>query len=54
MAITLDATNKSIELATGSAGSVDWAVSWVDATTTTFTPGDNQGNVTTATTTTIP
>jgi len=53
MAITLDATNKSIELATGSAGSVDWAVSWVDATTTTFTPGDNQGNVTTATTTTI-
>lgn len=53
MAITLDATTKSLELATDSTGSIDWAVSWVDATTTSFTPGDNQGNVTTATTTTI-
>lgn len=53
MAITLDATNKSLELATGSTGNIDWAVSWVDATTTSFTPGDSQGNVTGATTTTI-
>ena len=53
MAITLDATNKSLEIETSVAGNLDWSVSWVDATTTTFTPGDDQGNITTATTATI-
>lgn len=53
MAITLDATTKSLELVTSSAASTDWSVSWVDMTTTAFTPGDGQGNVAGATTTTI-
>lgn len=53
MAITLDATTKIIELTTSSTADTDWVVSWVDATTTAFTPGDAHGTVNTATTTTI-
>lgn len=53
MALTLDATNKALEITTSVAGSVDWTASWVDVTTNSFTPGDSQGNITTATTTTI-
>jgi len=52
-AVTLDATTKSVELTTGAAVSTDYLVSYVDGTTTTFVPGTNQGNVATATTTTI-
>lgn len=53
MALTLNATNKTLELTTGNAVNTDWVVSWVDATTSSFTPGDDQGTVSTATTTTI-
>jgi hypothetical protein len=53
MAIALTATNKSIELGTGSAGSIDYSVSYNDVTVSSFTPGDSQGNIITATTTVI-
>lgn len=53
MAITLDATNDSIEFVTGAAVSLDYVASWVDEDGTAFTPGDSQGNVATATTTTV-
>ena len=53
MAITLDATTKSLAITTSAAVSTDWAVSYVDMTTSAFTPGDGTGNVNTATTTTI-
>ena len=53
MAITLDATTKIIELTTSSTADIDYAVSWVDATTTAFTPGDGHGTINAATTTTI-
>ena len=53
MAITLDATTKSIDLTTSTTADIDYAVSWVDMTTTAFTPGDGHGTVNTATTTTI-
>lgn len=53
MAITLNATNKILEITTANAVNTDWVVSWVDATTSSFTPGDDQGTISTATTTTI-
>lgn len=53
MAITLDATTKSLAITTSAAVSTDWSVSWVDMTASAFTPGDGSGNVNTATTTTI-
>lgn len=53
MAITLDATTKILELTTSSTAGIDWVTSWVDMTTTAFTPGDANGTVNTATTTTI-
>lgn len=51
--VILDTTSKSLEVETSSAASTDYVVSWVDNTTTTFTPGMSQGNITTATTTTV-
>ncbi|MCC6269502.1 MAG: hypothetical protein IT300_18250 [Dehalococcoidia bacterium] len=51
--LTLDATTQTLELQTGAAVSTDYVASWLDSTTTTFTPGAAQGNVATATTTTI-
>lgn len=51
--LLLDATTKSLEMATSSAASTDYVVSYADHTTTAFTPGMNQGNVASATTTTI-
>jgi hypothetical protein len=53
MAIALTSTNKSLKLTTGSAGSVDYVVSYNDVTSSSFTPGDSQGNITTATSTEI-
>lgn len=53
MAIGLDSTTKTLEITTNSSGSIDWTTSWNDATTSSFTPGDSQGNITTATTTVI-
>lgn len=51
--LLLDATTKSLELETSAAVSTDYVVSYADHTTSAFTPGMNQGNVATATTTTI-
>lgn len=53
MAITLGSTTKSLELETSVAGSVDYAVSYNDVSSNYFSPGDSQGNITTATTTVI-
>lgn len=51
--IILDATTKSLEMSTSSTSSTDFYVSWADITTSAFTPGETDGNITTATTTTI-
>lgn len=51
--ILLTSTSHILELLTGAAGSVDYEVDYVDITTSTFTPGHLEGNITTATTTTI-
>ena len=53
MAITLDATTKSLELTTSSTADIDYAVSFVDMTTSVFTPGDGHGTINTAGTTVI-
>jgi len=53
MAITLDATTKSLELTTSSTADIDWAVSYVDMTTSAFTPADSQGTINTVGTTQI-
>jgi hypothetical protein len=49
----LSSSTKSIELQTNNAVSTDWYTAYVDITPTTFVPGDNAGNVATATTTEI-
>lgn len=51
--LLLDATTKSLEMETGAAVSTDYVVSYADHTSSAFTPGMNQGNVATATTTAI-
>jgi len=43
----------SLELLTSAAISTDYVCSWADHTTTTFVPGQSDGNIATATTTTI-
>ena len=48
----LDATNKSLEVQTSTTAAVDYFCSYVDYTSTTVTPADTQGAITTATTTT--
>lgn len=48
----LDSTTKSLEVVTTTTAAVDYAVSFVDYTSTTVTPADTQGAITTATTTT--
>ena len=50
--LILDATTKSLELETSAAVSTDYVVSYADNSTT-FVPGTSQGNISTATTTTI-
>ncbi len=44
--LILDTTTKSLEINLSAAGSVDYIVSWADNTTTAFTPGMEQGNLT--------
>lgn len=51
--VILDATTKILELVTSAAVNTDYYVSYVDITTSAFTPGESDGQVTTATTTTI-
>lgn len=53
MAITLDATTKTLDLTTSSTADIDWVVSYVDMTTSAFTPADSQGTINTAGTTAI-
>ncbi|MBA4259168.1 MAG: hypothetical protein C0446_08385 [Chitinophaga sp.] len=51
--IILDATTKILEVLSTAAVSLDYYVSYVDITTSAFTPGVSDGNISTATTTTI-
>jgi hypothetical protein len=53
MAITLDATTKVLELTTSSTANIDYALSYVDMTTSAFTPADSQGTINTVSTTVI-
>ena len=53
MAITLDTTSKTFELTTSSTADTDYFVSWVDMTTSAFTPGASQGTINTAGTTVL-
>ena len=53
MAITLDTTSKIFELTTSSTADTDYFVSWVDMTTSAFTPGASQGTINTAGTTVL-
>jgi hypothetical protein len=52
MAITLDAVNKSLEVVTDSAATVDVTVDWVQSTSTSFLPGSTDTAISSATTTT--
>lgn len=49
----LTSTGESFTLATGSALSTDWSAAWVDMSSAGATAGSAQGNVATATTTTL-
>lgn len=51
--LALTDTTHSLEVTTSSAADLDYAVSWVDVTTTAFTPGSSHGTIASATTTTI-
>ena len=51
--IILDATTHTLEVTTGAAVSTNYVISYVDITTTTFTPASAQGDITTATTTAV-
>lgn len=52
--ITIEGTTDTLEIVTGSAGSIDYHVSWTNVTTTAITtPGTSSGNITTAATTTV-
>jgi hypothetical protein len=51
--VTLDATTESLEVQTLSAASTDFAVSWLDLSSGTPTPGSTHGNVASIMTTTI-
>jgi hypothetical protein len=51
--LLLTNTTHILQLVTSSSSSLDWTVSYVDITATTFTPGSDQGNIAAATTTTI-
>lgn len=49
----LNGVTESLELVTGSAGSIDYSTSWADYTATTFLPSGLVGNIILAATTTI-
>lgn len=51
--LILDATTQSITVTTNLTKNIDYVCSWSDHTTTTLTPGQSKGQITTATTTTI-
>lgn len=49
--IILKATTESLQLVTSSAAALDYSISFVDITTTTFSPSSAEGKITSATTT---
>ena len=51
--ILLNTINESLEIVTSSVANLDYNISYVDITTTTFTPDSEQGAIVSATTTTI-
>ncbi len=51
--ILLDATTHTLEATTSAAVSTNYVISYADITTSTFVPASSQGNITTATTTTV-
>ena len=51
--VTLDATTETLEVTTSSAASTDYTVSYVDNASGTLTPGSSNGNIASATTTTV-
>lgn len=51
--ILLDATTHTLEATTSAAVSTNYVISYVDITSSTFVPASAQGNITTATTTTV-
>jgi len=51
--ILLKATTETLEILTSQAVSIDYSIAYVDITTTTFAPSTNEGNISTATTTTV-
>lgn len=51
--IILDSTLKKLQLTTSAAVNTDYYVAWADITTSAFTPGESDGQITTATTTDI-
>lgn len=53
MAITLDTTSKTLEVTTSAAVNTDYVVSYVDMTSSAFTPISAQGTISSAATTTI-
>ena len=51
--ILLKATTESLKVVTSSTANIDYSVSWVDVTTTAFTPSTSEGKISTATSTTL-
>jgi hypothetical protein len=52
--IILKDTNSSLQLiSTGGVNGLNYSIDWVDITASSFTPGSTEGNITTATTTTV-
>jgi hypothetical protein len=51
--IVLKATDEILELLTSSSADIDYSISYVDVTTSTYTPSSGEGKITTATTSTI-
>lgn len=51
--ILLKATNETLEITTSSVADIDYSISYIDVTTTTFVPSTNEGKILSATTTTV-
>lgn len=51
--ILLKSTSEVLELTSSGSAGLDYSVSWVDVTTTTFSPSSTEGKIVSATTTTI-
>lgn len=51
--ILLKETTETLEILTSSTASIDYSIAYVDITTSAFTPSTNEGNISTATTTTV-